>query len=264
MEALTSQASKLALTSRAFYSDALGEYAQYITGLFGYDRVLPMNTGVEAGDSAIKLARRWAYDIKGTKPDQAVVLFANGNFWGRSLAAISSSTDPESYGGFGPLMPGFRNIPYNDIEALQRALEADQEKRVCAFMVEPIQGEAGVVVPDPGYLRECKRLLEAHGALLIADEVQTGLGRCGKMLCSDWDGVKPDIVCLGKALSGGRYLVSDGVECSRLLSLELARSFIASPTLVSDARLRRSSPTLVSDAHILTPGAYPHYQVCSR
>jgi len=208
LEALTSQASKLTLTSRAFHSDALGEYASFITELFGYDRVLPMNTGVEAGDSAIKLARRWAYDVKGTKPDQAVVLFADGNFWGRSLAAISSSTDPDSYGGFGPLMPGFRNIPYNDIGALRRALDADTEKRVCAFMVEPIQGEAGVVVPDPGYLRECKRLLEAHGALLIADEVQTGLGRCGKMLCSDWDDVKPDIVCLGKALSGGMFPVS--------------------------------------------------------
>jgi len=208
LEALTSQASKLTLTSRAFHSDALGEYASFITELFGYDRVLPMNTGVEAGDSAIKLARRWAYDVKGTKPDQAVVLFADGNFWGRSLAAISSSTDPDSYGGFGPLMPGFHNIPYNDIGALRRALDADTEKRVCAFMVEPIQGEAGVVVPDPGYLRECKRLLEAHGALLIADEVQTGLGRCGKMLCSDWDDVKPDIVCLGKALSGGMFPVS--------------------------------------------------------
>ena len=222
VEALQTQASKLTLTSRAFHSDALGEYAEYITRLFEYDRVLPMNTGVEAGDSAIKLARRYAYDVSGTAPDKAIVLFAEGNFWGRSLAAISSSTDPESYGGFGPLMPGFRNIPYNDVDALQRALEADTEKRICAFMVEPIQGEAGVVVPDPFYLRECKRLLASHGALLIADEVQTGLGRTGKMLASEWDECKPDIICLGKALSGGMFPVS-AVLSSHEIMLTIGR-----------------------------------------
>ena len=208
VDALKSQAEKLTLTSRAFHSDALGEYAAFITDVFGYERVLPMNTGVEAGDSAIKLARRYAYDVRGTAPDTATVLFASGNFWGRSLAAISSSTDPESYGGFGPRMPGFACIPYNDVDALRRALSADSEKRICAFMVEPIQGEAGVIVPDIGYLRECKRLLESHGALLIADEVQTGLGRTGKILASEWDDCKPDIVCLGKALSGGMFPVS--------------------------------------------------------
>ena len=248
VEALKAQASKLTLTSRAFHSDALGEYAAFITDLFGYDRVLPMNTGVEAGDSAIKLARRYAYDVRGIAPDSAITLFASGNFWyasnlarsyamtltpsdplsppligaprlslgrGRSLAAISSSTDPESYLGFGPRMPGFQNIPYNDVGALRRALDADTERRICAFMVEPIQGEAGVVVPSPGYLLECKKLLASHGALLIADEVQTGLGRTGKMLASEWDECKPDIVCLGKALSGGMFPCVGGAELAR-------------------------------------------------
>nr|QKY14910.1 ornithine transaminase (OAT) [Polytomella parva] len=206
IDALVTQSKKLALTSRAFYNNVLGEYESYITNLFGYDKVLPMNTGVEGGETAIKLARRWGYDVKGVPKNQAKVLFAKGNFWGRTLAAISSSSDPSSYGGFGPFMPGFESIPYNDLDALRAALEADPN--IVAFMVEPIQGEAGVVVPQEGYLKEAKKLLEKHNALLIADEVQTGLCRTGKMLCSDWDPVKPDILVLGKALSGGMYPVS--------------------------------------------------------
>ncbi|KXZ48305.1 hypothetical protein GPECTOR_29g8 [Gonium pectorale] len=204
--ALTDQAKKLTLTSRAFFNDVLGEYEEYITRLFGYDKVLPMNTGVEGGETAIKLARRWGYDVKGVPSNCAKVLFARGNFWGRTMSAISSSTDPSSYGGFGPFMPGFEVIPYNDLAALQAKLEADPH--IVAFMVEPIQGEAGVVVPDPGYLSGAHRLLKKHNALLIADEVQTGLCRTGRMLACDWEGVRPDILVLGKALSGGAYPVA--------------------------------------------------------
>jgi len=206
VEALVNQAGTLALTSRAFFNNVLGSYEEYVTKLFGYDKVLPMNTGVEGGETAVKLARRWAYDVKGVPANQAKILFAENNFWGRTLAAVSSSTDPSSYGGYGPLMPGFEIIPYNDLGALKSALEADPN--IAAFMVEPIQGEAGVVVPDDGYLREAKALLQKHNALLIADEVQTGLCRTGKMLACDHDNVKPDILVLGKALSGGIYPVS--------------------------------------------------------
>lgn len=204
--ALVEQASKLTLTSRAFYNDALGVYAEYATSLFGYDRLLPMNTGVEGGETAIKLARRWGYDVKGIPDGKARVLFAKNNFWGRTLSAVSSSTDPSSYAGFGPFMPGFSCIAYGDAEALRVELEADPN--VCAFMVEPIQGEAGVVVPYDGYLRDVKALCEKHNVLMIADEVQTGLCRTGKMLCCDHDGVKPDLLILGKALSGGVLPVS--------------------------------------------------------
>lgn len=206
LDALIGQARKLTLTSRAFFNDALGEYEEYITKLLGYDKVLPMNTGVEGGETAIKLARRWGYDVKGVPKYQGKILFAEDNFWGRTTSAISSSTDPESYEGFGPFMPGFEVIPYNDLDALQRKLEADPN--IVAFMVEPIQGEAGVVVPQEGYLRKAQELLHKHKALLISDEVQTGLCRTGKMLCSEWDGVKPDITILGKALSGGTMPVS--------------------------------------------------------
>ncbi len=205
LDALRSQASELTLTSRAFHNNVLGEYEQYITSLFGYDKVLPMNTGVEGGETAIKLARRWAYRVKGIPENQARVLFAEGNFWGRTLAAISSSTDPSSYSGFGPFIPGFSNIPYNDLPALEAALA---DPLVCAFMVEPIQGEAGVVIPDPGYMKGVAELCRKHNVLLIADEVQTGLGRTGKMLCCDHEGVRPDILILGKALSGGVLPVS--------------------------------------------------------
>lgn len=205
VDALVTQAQKLTLTSRAFYNDQLGPYEQYITQYFGYDRVLPMNSGVEAGETAIKLARRWGYDIKGIPEDQAKVIFVEGNFWGRTLGAISSSTDPSSKASFGPYMPGYSIIPYNDIDALAAALA---DPTVCAFMVEPIQGEAGVVVPDDGYLAKAKALCEQHRVLLIADEIQTGIARTGKLLCSDYDAVKPDILTLGKALSGGLLPVS--------------------------------------------------------
>ncbi|KAL4443353.1 hypothetical protein ABPG75_011090 [Micractinium tetrahymenae] len=206
LDALISQAKKLTLTSRAFFNDALGEYEEYITQLLGYDKVLPMNTGVEGGETAIKLARRWGYDVKGVPKYQGKILFAENNFWGRTTSAISSSTDPDSFEGFGPFMPGFEVIPYDDLDALQQKLEADPN--IVAFMVEPIQGEAGVVVPQDGYLKKAQELLHKHKALLIADEVQTGLCRTGKMLCSEWDGVKPDITILGKALSGGTLPVS--------------------------------------------------------
>lgn len=205
VKAMIDQAQRLTLTSRAFYNDQLGPYEEYITNYFGYDRVLPMNSGVEAGETAVKLARRWGYDVKGIPADQAKVIFVTGNFWGRTLGAISSSTDPSSKASFGPYMPGYVIIPYNDLAALE---EAVQDPTVCAFMVEPIQGEAGVVVPDEGYLRQAKALCEEHKVLLIADEIQTGIARTGKQLCSDYENVKPDIVTLGKALSGGLMPVS--------------------------------------------------------
>ncbi|MDZ4071376.1 MAG: ornithine--oxo-acid transaminase [Sediminibacterium sp.] len=202
---LVEQAQKLTLTSRAFHNNLLGEYAKFITHFFGYDKVLPMNTGVEGGETAIKLARRWAYTKKGVAENKAKIIFAEGNFWGRTLAAISSSNDPSSYKGFGPYMPGFELIPYNDTIALEKAL---QDKNVAAFMVEPIQGEAGVVVPDAGYLSKVRELCSTYNVLFIADEIQTGLARTGKMLACDHENVKPDILILGKALSGGVLPVS--------------------------------------------------------
>jgi ornithine--oxo-acid transaminase len=213
VNALVQQASQLTLTSRAFHSNLLGVYEQFITGYFGYDKVLPMNTGVEGGETAIKLARRWGYTAKGIEENKAKIVFASGNFWGRTLAAISSSTDPSSYDQFGPYMPGFEVIPYNDLIALEKAL---QDKNVAAFMFEPIQGEAGVVVPDPGYLTGVRTLCREYNVLMIADEIQTGLARTGKMLACDHEEVRPDILILGKALSGGilpvsAVLADDGV-----------------------------------------------------
>ena len=205
VSALIDQAEKLQLTSRAFYTDALGEYAEYITSLFGYDKVLPMNTGVEGGETALKLCRKWAYKVKGIEKNKAKILFAEGNFWGRTLAACSTSTDPDCFEDFGPYMPGFEIIPYNDLDSLKTALS---DENVAGFMVEPIQGEAGVVVPSAGYLKEAYRLCKENNVLFIADEVQTGLGRTGKMLCSDYEAIKPDILILGKALSGGILPIS--------------------------------------------------------
>ncbi len=205
LQALVQQAQQLTLTSRAFYNNLLGEYEKYITACFGYDKVLPMNTGVEGGETAIKLARRWAYGKKGVGENKAKIIFAEGNFWGRTLAAISSSSDPSSYKGFGPYMSGFELVPYNDLTALENAL---QDKDVAAFMVEPIQGEAGVVVPADGYLKKAKALCAEYNVLFIADEIQTGLARTGKMLACDHEGVRPDILILGKALSGGVLPVS--------------------------------------------------------
>lgn len=205
IKTLQEQASKLTLTSRAFHNNLLGEYEQYITQYFGYDKVLPMNTGVEGGETAIKLARRWGYAVKGIPENQAKILFAEGNFWGRTLAAISSSTDPSSYKGFGPYMPGFGIVPYNDLQALETALA---DNHVAAFMVEPIQGEAGVVIPSEGYLKGVRDLCTKYNVLFIADEIQTGLARTGKMLACDHENVRPDILILGKALSGGTLPIS--------------------------------------------------------
>ena len=205
--AMVEQAQKLTLTSRAFHNDRLGAFCQLMCRTLGYDRMLPMNTGVEGGETAVKLARRWAYTVKGVPSNQARVVFARGNFWGRTLGAISSSTDPSSTTNFGPFMPGYDLVPYNDVAALESLFE-QHGKDIAAFMVEPIQGEAGVVVPDEGYLAKVHALCKKHNVLLIADEVQTGLCRTGKMLCSEWDGIKPDITILGKALSGGVMPIS--------------------------------------------------------
>ena len=205
LSALNEQAQQLTLTSRAFHNNVLGEYEQYITRYFGYDKVLPMNTGVEGGETANKLARKWAYEVKGIAENKARILFAKGNFWGRTLAAISSSDDPQSYKGFGPYMPGYSLIPYNDLQALENEL---QDPNVAAFMVEPIQGEAGVVVPDEGYLAAVRQLCTKYNVLFIADEVQTGIARTGKRLACDYEAARPDILILGKALSGGVLPVS--------------------------------------------------------
>ena len=205
IKALNDQANTLTLTSRAFHNNILGSYEEYITNLFGYDKVLPMNTGVEGGETANKLARKWGYLKKGIEEDKARIIFANGNFWGRTLAAISSSDDPSSYKGFGPYMPGYSLIPYNNLDALEDELK---DKNVAAFMVEPIQGEAGVIVPDDGYLAGVRKLCTKYNVLYIADEVQTGIARTGKMLASDYEDARPDILILGKALSGGVLPIS--------------------------------------------------------
>ena len=205
VRALQEQSETLTLTSRAFHNDVLGQYEKYITALFGYDKVLPMNTGVEGGETANKLARKWGYQKKGIEENKARIIFAKGNFWGRTLAAISSSDDPTSYEGFGPYMPGYDLIPYNNLDALEEELK---DSNVCAFMVEPIQGEAGVVVPDEGYLAGVRSLCDKYNVLFIADEVQTGICRTGKMLATDYENARPDILILGKALSGGVFPVS--------------------------------------------------------
>ena len=203
--ALTAQAQKLTLTSRAFYNNLLGEYAEFITHYFGYDRVLPMNTGVEGVETAIKLARKWAYKVKGVPEGHAKIIFVEGNFHGRTLGAISASTDPDSRKGFGPYMPGYAIIPYNDLSALENAL---QDPTVAGFLLEPVQGEAGVVVPDDDYLSKAFEMCRQNRVLFIADEVQTGIARTGRLLCCDHSGIKPDILILGKALSGGVLPVS--------------------------------------------------------
>ena len=205
INSLINQSKKLTLTSRAFYNSALGPYEKFICELFDYDKVLPMNTGVEGGETANKLARKWGYLKKGIPENKARIIFAKGNFWGRTLAAISSSDDPLSFKDFGPYMPGYDLIPYNNLEALEKELK---DFNVAAFMVEPIQGEAGVVVPDEGYLEGVRRLCDKYNVLFIADEVQTGIGRTGKLLASDYENAKPDILILGKALSGGVFPVS--------------------------------------------------------
>jgi ornithine--oxo-acid transaminase len=205
IKALTDQASKLTLTSRAFHSSVLGEFEEYITKYFGYDKVLPMNTGAEADETAIKLCRKWAYTKKGVEENKAKIIVCGGNFHGRTITIISMSTDPDAYTGFGPYTPGFEVVPYNDLEALTEALK---DPNVAGFLVEPIQGEAGVYVPKDGYLKKAYELCKANNVLFIADEVQTGIARTGKMLACDHEGVRPDVLILGKAVSGGVFPVS--------------------------------------------------------
>ena len=217
IQSLIQQAQKLTLTSRAFHNNLLGEYEQYITSLFGYDKVLPMNTGVEAVETALKLARRWAYDVKGIAANQAKIIVCENNFHGRTSAVISFSSDPSSFSGFGPFMPGFEIVAYNNIVAIEKAF---QDKNVAAILLEPIQGEAGVVLPDEGYLKAVKSLCEEYNILFIADEIQTGLARTGKMLACDHEEVRPDILILGKALSGGTLPIS-AVLCDDEIMLNI-------------------------------------------
>jgi ornithine--oxo-acid transaminase len=205
VDAMVQQAKKMALTSRAFYNSTLGEYEEFITKMFGYDKVLPMNSGAEGDETALKLCRKWAYVKKGIAENQAKIIVCDGNFHGRTITIVSLSNDPDSYGGFGPFTPGFVRIPYNDIPALEKEL---QDPNVAGFLVEPIQGEAGVFVPDEGYLKKAADLCKAKNVLFIADEVQTGLARTGKMLCCMHENVRPDILILGKALSGGMMPIS--------------------------------------------------------
>lgn len=205
VNAMIEQGKKLTLTSRAFYNNVLGEYEEFVTKYFGYDKVLPMNTGAEADETALKLCRKWAYKKKGIKDGNAKIIVCEDNFHGRTITIISMSTDPDSYGGFGPYTPGFVKIPYNNLVALEKEL---QDPNVAGFLVEPIQGEAGVFVPDDGYLKKAYELCKKHNVLFIADEVQTGIARTGKMLACDHEGVRPDILILGKAISGGVFPVS--------------------------------------------------------
>lgn len=203
--ALIDQAKKLTLTSRAFYNDSLGVWEKYMAEYFGYDKMLPMNTGAEADETAIKLCRRWAYDVKGIEKYKAKIIVCNDNFHGRTITIISASTDPDSYEGYGPFTPGFVKIPYNDLNALEEALK---DSNVAGFLVEPIQGEAGVFVPDDGYIKKAYDLCKKNNVLFIADEVQTGIARTGSLLACDHEAVRPDIVILGKALSGGVIPIS--------------------------------------------------------
>lgn len=205
IRALIEQSQKLTLTSRAFHSDALGEFCQYITGLLGYDKVLPMNSGAEAVETALKLCRKWAYTVKGIAEEKAKIIICNNNFHGRTISIISFSSDPVAKKDYGPYTPGFESIPYNNLTALEKAL---QDKNVAGFLVEPIQGEAGVIVPDEGYLAKAYQYCKDAGVLFIADEIQTGLCRTGEMLCCDYEQVHPDVLILGKALSGGALPVS--------------------------------------------------------
>ena len=205
VKAMTDQAQKLALTSRAFYNDVLGEWEEFVTRFFGYDKVLPMNTGAEADETALKLCRKWAYMKKGVPDGKAKIIVCDGNFHGRTITIVSLSNDPESYAGYGPFTPGFIKIPYNDIPALEKAL---QDRDVAGFLLEPIQGEAGVFVPDEGYLKKAYELCKSKNVLFIADEVQTGIARTGRLLACDHEGVHPDILVLGKAMSGGMMPVS--------------------------------------------------------
>jgi ornithine--oxo-acid transaminase len=207
VKALNDQAKQLCLTSRAFYNDCLGPYEEYVTRFFGYDKVLPMNSGAEAVETALKLARRWGYDKKNIPENEALIVCCEGNFHGRTITIVSISSDPDAYGGYGPYTPGFVRIPYNDVPALEKVLK-EHGPRIAGFLVEPIQGEAGVFVPDEGYVKRCYDLCKEHNVLFMADEVQTGIARTGKRICCDHEGVHPDILILGKAISGGVLPVS--------------------------------------------------------
>jgi len=207
VKALTEQAEQLCLTSRAFYNDCLGPYEEYVTRFFGYDKVLPMNSGAEAVETALKLARRWGYEKKNIPENEALIVCCEGNFHGRTITIVSLSSDPDAYGGYGPFTPGFVRIPYNDVPALEKVLK-EHGPRIAGFLVEPIQGEAGVFVPDDGYVKKCYDLCKEHNVLFVADEVQTGIARTGKRICCDHEGVHPDILILGKAISGGVLPVS--------------------------------------------------------
>ena len=207
VKALTDQAQKLCLTSRAFYNDCLGPYEKFATEFFGYDKLLPMNSGAEAVETALKLARRWGYKVKGIPENEALIVVCNGNFHGRTITIVTMSSDPDSYSQYGPFTPGFIQIPYDDTEALAKVLDEKGDK-VCAMLVEPIQGEAGVYVPHDGYLKKCYELCHKQNVLFVADEVQTGIGRTGKMFACDHEGVRPDMITIGKALSGGTLPVS--------------------------------------------------------
>lgn len=207
IKALCDQAQTLTLTSRAFYNNKLGEYEKFITEFFGFDMVLPMNSGAEGVETAMKLARKWAYNVKGVENGNAIIIFAENNFHGRTIAIVSASSDPDCYEGFGPFAPGIVRVPYNDAEAL-RAYLVEHGKNVAAFIVEPIQGEAGVFVPDDGYLKSCFDICKEHNVLFIADEIQTGIARTGKLLACDYENVRPDVLILGKAISGGVLPVS--------------------------------------------------------
>ena len=207
VKALCDQAQELCLTSRAFYNDCLGPYEKFATEFFGYDKLLPMNSGAEAVETALKLARRWGYKIKGIPENEALIVVCNGNFHGRTITIVTMSSDPDSYGQYGPFTPGFIQIPYNDVDALAKVLD-EKGDRVCAMLVEPIQGEAGVYVPSDGYIKKCYDLCHKHNVLFVADEVQTGIGRTGKMFACDHEGVRPDMITIGKALSGGVLPVS--------------------------------------------------------
>ncbi len=207
INALTEQAQQLTLTSRAFYNNRLGEFEKYITEYFNYESVLMMNSGAEAVETALKLARKWAYTVKGVERDNAILIFCEGNFHGRTIAIVSASNDPDSYENYGPFLPGIVRIPYNDSKALEEVLQK-HGKNVAGFVVEPIQGEAGVYVPDEGYLKSCYDICKKHNVLFIADEVQTGIARTGKLIASDYENIRPDVLILGKAISGGVLPVS--------------------------------------------------------
>ncbi len=219
VKALTDQAQNLCLTSRAFYNDCLGPYEEFVTKYFGYEKVLPMNSGAEADETALKLARRWGVVKKGIPNDDVMIVCCEGNFHGRTISIVSMSNDPDSYANYGPLTPGFIRIPYNDVNALEKVLN-EHGKKIAGFLVEPIQGEAGVYVPDEGYLKKCYELCQKHNVLFMADEVQSGIARTGKLLACDHENVRPDILILGKAISGGVLPIS-AVLCDNYIMLNI-------------------------------------------